>query len=355
MNAPWSELIEVHNEQEIISILKSMEKDSRGIFPLGNGTLVGQIIPPGFRAIGLSLRPYRGIREVDVGNRTVWVRAGTTITELSESLRAERLEVPLEGFWPEERTVGGMVSANSAGRKAYLYGGIKNFLLGVRFISGSGSTYTFGSQVLKNVTGYDVAWLLAGSWGHLGVITEVCLRLLPVAPCKMAAVFRPDSPQEAWDLLERLHLLQRPWAALGWNGWEIYLEVEGTYATCTHLLKAASREAGKAETVGEGEETEIIRAKWSSSLVKPLYLYQVGPWIFWRGREIKQIRCALLGAYQWGFSEDSVQIREEVEKKGVSRIFPPTSTLSLFRALKGVFDKQGILCRGSLWEGEAVS
>ena len=63
-------------------------------------------------------------------------------------------------------------------------GAVRDFVLGLRFINGRGEHLTFGGQVMKNVAGYDVSRLLAGSWGSWGLITEVSLKVLPVAPAE---------------------------------------------------------------------------------------------------------------------------------------------------------------------------
>jgi glycolate oxidase FAD binding subunit len=95
-----------------------------------------------------------------------------------------------------------MVAAGLSGPARASVGGTRDYVLGAKFINGRGEHLTFGGQVMKNVAGYDVSRLLAGSWGTLGVITEVSLKVLSFAPCEANLVC--DLPQApALDLLQR--------------------------------------------------------------------------------------------------------------------------------------------------------
>src|SRR5690606_7737607 len=86
-------------------------------------------------------------------------------------------------------TVGGMVAAGLAGPARASAGGVRDYVLGARVINGRGELLTFGGQVMKNVAGYDVSRALAGSWGLLGVLAEVSLKVLPVAPAEATLFF----------------------------------------------------------------------------------------------------------------------------------------------------------------------
>ena len=83
-----------------------------------------------------------------------------------------------------QATVGGMVASGLSGPARASVGAVRDYVLGLRFINGRGEHLTFGGQVMKNVAGYDVSRLLAGSWGTLGLITEVSLKVLPIAPAE---------------------------------------------------------------------------------------------------------------------------------------------------------------------------
>jgi glycolate oxidase FAD binding subunit len=98
-------------------------------------------------------------------------------------------------------TVGGMVAAGLAGPARASVGGVRDYVLGLQMVDGRAQVLTFGGQMIKNVAGYDVSRLMVGAMGTLGLITEVSLKVLPVAPGEATLVFALD--QHA--ALEQLH------------------------------------------------------------------------------------------------------------------------------------------------------
>ena len=137
----------------------------------------------------LETRGLKGIVQYEPSELVVTVAAGTPLqaleTVLSEQGQCLAFEPPhfqWAGNKPHgQATVGGMVAAGLSGPARASAGSVRDFVLGLRFINGRGEHLTFGGQVMKNVAGYDVSRLLAGSWGTLGLITEVSLKVLPMA------------------------------------------------------------------------------------------------------------------------------------------------------------------------------
>lgn len=134
----------------------------------------------------LDTRALQGIVSYEPSELVVTVQAGTALAELEAALREKNQCLPFEPphFGDGTTTVGGMVAAGLSGPSRAGVGGTRDYVLGARFINGRGEHLTFGGQVMKNVAGYDVSRLLAGSWGTLGVITEVSLKVLSFAPCE---------------------------------------------------------------------------------------------------------------------------------------------------------------------------
>jgi len=128
----------------------------------------------------LDTRSHRGIVDYDPTELVVTVRAGTPLAQLNATLDAEQQMLACEPpTFGDQATVGGMMASGLAGPRRPWSGSVRDFVLGCRVITGSAKHLRFGGQVIKNVAGYDMSRLLAGSFGCLGVITEVSLRLLP--------------------------------------------------------------------------------------------------------------------------------------------------------------------------------
>lgn len=125
----------------------------------------------------LSLWNYAGVQEYVPGNLTMTVRAGTTLREISEIAAAENQWLPLDPFGDSAGTIGATVATCSGGPLATGFGTPRDLVLGVEAVTGTGDVVRGGGRVVKNVAGYDLSRLLTGSWGALGAITEITVRL----------------------------------------------------------------------------------------------------------------------------------------------------------------------------------
>ena len=165
----------------------------------------------------LDTRAYRGIVSYEPSELVVTVRCGTPLAELEAALAEQGQCLAFEPphFGPAA-TVGGMVAAGLSGPARATAGAVRDFILGARFINGLGEHLTFGGQVMKNVAGYDVSRLMAGSWGTLGLITEVSLKVLPVPPAEATLMCAGLAQSTALDLLHRWGGQPLPLNASAW-------------------------------------------------------------------------------------------------------------------------------------------
>ncbi|MBC7133746.1 MAG: glycolate oxidase subunit GlcE [Roseovarius sp.] len=145
----------------------------------------------------LSTSAMRGIALYEPGALTLVVGAGTPLAEVEAALAAEGQRLAFEpmdhrGLLGTEGTptIGGVVAANVSGPRRVQVGACRDFLLGVRFVDGAGRIVRSGGRVMKNVTGYDLAKLMAGSYGTLGVLTEVALKVLPAPQAAASLTLR---------------------------------------------------------------------------------------------------------------------------------------------------------------------
>ncbi|MEO5697514.1 MAG: glycolate oxidase subunit GlcE [Burkholderiaceae bacterium] len=149
----------------------------------------------------LDTRVLEGISSYEPTELVVTARCGTSLAELEALLETKGQCLPFEpphfgdaGLSQRERgaTVGGMVAAGLSGPSRAAVGSVRDHVLGATLLNGRGDVMTFGGQVMKNVAGYDVSRLLAGSLGTLGVILEVSLKVMPVAPATATLRFEMD-------------------------------------------------------------------------------------------------------------------------------------------------------------------
>jgi len=151
----------------------------------------------------LDMRGHAGIISYEPSELVVTARAGTPLAELEALLAAQGQCLPFEPphFGPHA-TVGGMVASGLSGPARASSGAVRDYLLGVVMLNGRGEHLTFGGQVMKNVAGYDVSRLMAGMLGTLGVLLDVSLKVLPIAPAEATLACRLAQPQ-ALELLQR--------------------------------------------------------------------------------------------------------------------------------------------------------
>ena len=202
----------------------------------------------------LDTRVLAGISSHQPSELVVTARCGTSLAELEAVLAEKGQCLPFEPphFQPGA-TVGGMVAAGLAGPSRAQVGSVRDYLLGVTLLNGEGEVLSFGGQVIKNVAGYDVSRLLAGSLGTLGVILEVSLKVLPCAPATATLCFRMDQAAA----LKQLNVWggqPLPIDASTWWNDTLVLRLRGANAA----VEAATRKLG-----GEGVPATEASVFWT--------------------------------------------------------------------------------------------
>jgi glycolate oxidase FAD binding subunit len=159
---------------------------------------------PGNAAHTLDLSALRGITLYEAEELVLSAGPGTPIAEIDAALGEFNQELafeppdygPLLGHESGAGTIGGIIATNLAGPRRIKAGAARDHFLGFRAVSGRGEEFKSGGRVVKNVTGYDLCKVLAGSWGTLGVMTQVTLKVLPAAPkLRTVLIFGCDGAQ----------------------------------------------------------------------------------------------------------------------------------------------------------------
>ncbi|MEP5757754.1 MAG: FAD-binding protein [Litoreibacter sp.] len=166
-----------------------------------------KIVGGGTRPIGndvsgetLSTALMSGITLYEPGALTLVAQAGTPLADIEAALGAENQRLPFEPMDHRKllgtegiSTIGGVVAANVSGPARIQAGACRDSLIGVRFVDGQGTAIKNGGRVMKNVTGYDLVKLLAGSYGTLGVLTEVSFKVLPTDATQACILIKNQS------------------------------------------------------------------------------------------------------------------------------------------------------------------
>ncbi len=281
---------------------------------------------------------------------TLVVRAGTPLAKVQALLAAEGQRLPFEPQDAPGATIGGVVAANASGPRRVLAGACRDSLIGVRFVDGAGRVVKNGGRVMKNVTGYDLVKLMAGSWGRLGVLTEVAFKLAPVAPVMVTLRVGCDL---AAGVAAMVAALTRPFdiAGAAWAEGAAWLRIEGLPGSVAYRAEKLAAVLGRFGPVGRAEG-------WPDA--------PQGPGDLWR-LSVKPTEAPAIAArigvpvtLDWGGGLILARLPEGVDARalvgpflghalrvtgcGPGRFHPePPAIAALIAALRARFDPRGIL------------
>jgi glycolate oxidase FAD binding subunit len=183
--------------EEAAALLREADAAGQRVRLMGGGTKAGWGRPGGPAGVDVKISTGRleGIVEHNAADLTAIVRAGTPLGRLQEELAAAGQMMALDPPDPDVRaTVGGVVATGDTGPLRHRYGAPRDQLLGIRVALADGTLARSGGKVIKNVAGYDLAKLFAGSFGTLGLVVEVALRLYPLPAARATAMGTSDDP-----------------------------------------------------------------------------------------------------------------------------------------------------------------
>jgi glycolate oxidase FAD binding subunit len=191
-------------------------------------------------------RAWRGIESHEPSELVVTARAGTPLRELEDALAARQQMLAFEPpHFGASATVGGCIAAGLSGPRrssaGYTYGGVRESVLGARLLDGKGRLLRFGGTVIKNVAGYDVSRVLAGSLGILGVIIDVSLKVVPRPALELTLRIELNERRA----LERLNFWggkPLPISASCWRDRRLWLRLSGSEAAVSFAVRVLGGE-----------------------------------------------------------------------------------------------------------------
>ena len=172
---------------ETAELLRVADRHELSIVARGSGTKQNWGLPPRRLDLVVDTSGLAGVADHAAGDLVAVVRAGTTMAELQRTLSTAGQQLALDAPFPSA-TLGGTVATSTSGPRRLLYGTMRDLLIGITFVRADGVVAKAGGRVVKNVAGYDFGKLLTGSYGTLGVITEVALRLHPLPAARRTVI-----------------------------------------------------------------------------------------------------------------------------------------------------------------------
>ena len=153
----------------------------------------------------VSLAGLVGVLQYEPAEFTFTALAGTRLSEVQQMLAEKQQYLPFDPPLVDAgATLGGTVAAGLSGSGRFRYGGVRDFLLGVRLVTGSGEDVSLGGKVVKNAAGFDFPKLMIGSLGQFGVMTELTFKVFPAPQSSATVVFEVGSVNQSLDLMRSL-------------------------------------------------------------------------------------------------------------------------------------------------------
>lgn len=151
----------------------------------------------------IEMRPFSGIVSYDPSEFLITAQAGTPVSELESALAEHGQYLPFDPVLAiSGATIGGSIGAGISGSSRMLYGGMRDFVMEVELIDGTGNLVRGGGKVVKNAAGFDLPKLVVGSYGRLGIMTELTLKVLPAPEATVTIVSAPVEIASAVKLMQ---------------------------------------------------------------------------------------------------------------------------------------------------------
>lgn len=309
----------------------------------------------------ISTQRCTGIIAYEPTELVVTAHAGTPLQELEKTLSAKGQKLAFEPpcFTPAT-TIGGVVASGLAGPARPYLGGVRDYVLGVKCLTGRAEIQTFGGQVMKNVAGYDVSRLMTGAMGTLGLLLEVSVKVMPVCEYEMTLTRMADF-DTALDEMNEWAGKPVPVTATSYDGRNLNIRLSGKKVA----VEAAASRLGLENTVDWPEYWSRLRDHLDPFFMdesRPLWRISVPPmtpplplsgdWLLEWG-----------GALRWLKSHEPVaKIREQAARagghatlfrrmNGMDDVFQPLpeGIMRIHQRLKEAFDPDGVLNPGRMY------
>ena len=303
----------------------------------------------------LDTRGYSGVVDYDPSELVITARAGTPLSEVESVLAARgqmlAFEPPRLG---DGGTLGGAVASGLSGPRRVAAGSARDFVLGARVLDAQGRDLSFGGRVMKNVAGFDVSRLVAGSFGTLGLVTEVSLKVLPRPVAESTLCFAMDEPA-ALEAVNRWAGQPLPLSSSCHDGERLWVRLSGARAAVDSALGRMGGErvddaAAEAFWSALRDQTHAFFREagtlWRFSVRATAPALGLGPqWTEWHG-SLRWVAAPLdadaahAAAARAGGHATLYRAEAGQRAAGIQRLTP--GVLALHRRLKQAIDPEGL-------------
>ena len=313
-----------------------------------------QFRKPNEHIYSVSLTDEQGILAYEPTELVVTVKAGTSLRALQRILAQNNQMLAFEPPAPDENSsIGGCIACNRSGPRRPFTGSARDFVLGVNIVNGLGEYLKFGGQVMKNVAGYDVSRLMAGSAGSLAIITQVSLKVLPL-PRLETTIVKSMAVPLAIQTMATLQNLSYPLSGLCHIDNTLYVRLSGN----VKAVLAAKTKIGGDEFLNAEDFWQKIRDRSHPFFTTP----NTGLWRILVSPATPMLDIPGQWLIDWGGaqrwlqserSEDDIRLRtidhgglahsygtQQAPQTKFHRIEP--NIMQLFKRIKTAFDPHGV-------------
>ncbi|NKB76953.1 MAG: glycolate oxidase subunit GlcE [Gammaproteobacteria bacterium] len=354
-------VVDAGNKKQQLAIIGGMTKDFYG------RAVVGET---------LDIKNHQGIVDYDPTELVLTAKAGTPMVEVNRLLEENNQMLGFEPpYFGKNATLGGTIACGLSGPARPFRGSVRDFVLGVKILTGSGHVLKFGGRVMKNVAGFDVSRLMVGAMGTLGVILEVSIKVLPKPASQITISIHQPNVNLAIQEMNRLHGKPWPISAMSWYQDRVWIRLSGTDVGVTNAYQHIG---GDLEEAGDqfwedSREQSLPFFRDESPLLRVSCKAGVPGFDFQNSAldQDKSINEALIewaGGVRWfkqseareaNFPERLQEKAKELKghmmwfrggnRQGEVFMPLPSAVLTIQKNLKRAFDPQGILNVGRLY------
>jgi len=363
---------------EIGAIVTEARAAGRGVYPVGGRTTLDVGLPPSKPGIALDTTALRSVIDYPARDMTITVQAGITLSAIQAGLAKEGQWLPVDVPSPERATLGGAIALNASGPRRYGHGTLRDYVIGISFVTDDGVEVKAGGRVVKNVAGYDLMKLQIGAVGTLGVVTQVTLKVKPRPEASAAVVLGCKADQVA-PVLDRLHASKaRPVAVellnqAAWRAWGTSPLITGDWIIAVGFEEKAATVKWQLATLRDelkdSDLRDLVEAPDPPALWAALTQLQIRPESRWITKSsvppsrlaeavMKSsaglVHAEALNGIIWQHDGDSpapgavIRRCPPAENKGRG-VCQPTAAWDLMRTVKQTLDPDGVFNPGRLF------